>query len=299
MWLPLLQLPLLNGRVRMLFEPIGFFKSDAKYKIDAPRQATLDRSGSIGRVELMAGCGYEQALTDLDGFERAWLIYGFHLAKGWKPMTTPPRGPAIKRGLFATRSPYRPNKLGLSCVQIVAIRSLTIEVLEHDLLDGAPIYDVKPYLPYADAFPHARGGWTDELNQQAWSVQFAPEADSALNWLEANEMPQLRAFLNAQLGDEPLDRTRKRVRINVDAKGLHEIAYRTWRAEFTAKLEDRAIEVLHIRSGYLPAEIAATEDKYEDKALHAAFALRTSDHCGCSAASAMAATPSSVALMPR
>src|SRR6266404_1671756 len=97
-------------------EPIGIFKASSKHPYEARRQAADDSGNSWGEIHLNPGQDFEQAVEDLEGFERIWIIYQFHHNTDWKPKVTPPRGPRIKRGVFATRAPYRPNALGLSCV---------------------------------------------------------------------------------------------------------------------------------------------------------------------------------------
>lgn len=260
-----------EGRVHL--EPIGFFRSPAREKLEAPRQAVLDRSGTEGRVELVSGRGFEDALRDLDGFDRAWIVYGFHLSsESWKPLTTPPRGPRQKRGIFATRSPYRPNPIGLSCVRILRVEGLVLHVQEHDILDSAPIYDIKPYVPYADAFPDSATGWIDEVSESEWTVRFSEEADARLEWLEARGVVRARPFLLAQLASEPTDRKRKRVRELVDTPGIFEIAYRTWRARFSLNGSTREVFVETFGSGYSENEMDPNAvDRYGDLEIHREF----------------------------
>lgn len=107
-----------------------------------------------------------ESLQDLEGFDRVWLIYHLHRSEGWRARVKPPRGPRRARGLFATRSPHRPNPIGLSCVRLVSVDGpgRRVVVADVDLLDGTPILDLKPYVPYADAFPDARAGWVDEVD---------------------------------------------------------------------------------------------------------------------------------------
>jgi len=142
--------------------PIGLVESPYRERFGVPRQGTLDGAGR-GRIVLNPGANFEQALQGVAGFDMLWVIYGFHLNSGWNPMVTPTRGPKVKRGLFATRAPHRPNPIGLTAVKILGIQGRTIEVEGLDILDGSPVYDLKPYIPYADAFPAARSGWLDEL----------------------------------------------------------------------------------------------------------------------------------------
>ena len=105
--------------------PIGTFYGDAVYKYDAPRQGRLF-AGHPGRIELKPGMNFETALRDLDGFERIWVIFKFHENEGWRPTTRPPVPPKGKDrvGTFASRSPYRPNPIGLSCVRLLKIEGL-------------------------------------------------------------------------------------------------------------------------------------------------------------------------------
>ena len=104
-----------------------------------------------------------EAFHDLVGFERIWLIFQFDRSEGWKAQVRPPRGGG-KRGVLATRSPHRPNAIGLSAVELVAVEASGLRVRGMDLLDGTPILDIKPYVPYADAFPESAAGWIDEID---------------------------------------------------------------------------------------------------------------------------------------
>jgi tRNA-Thr(GGU) m(6)t(6)A37 methyltransferase TsaA len=114
---------------------------------------------------------YAQALSDLDGFDRIWVISYMHLNadSGWKPKVVPPRGPqGVKRGLFATRSPHRPNSIALSALRVTSISAAdcTIHVNGIDLIDGTPVLDIKPYIGFADSFPDSRCGWLDAFGDE-------------------------------------------------------------------------------------------------------------------------------------
>lgn len=252
-----------------LMSAIGTYSSNAKRPYEARRQGALDDSEEVGVVEFRAGQGFEQALDDVSGFDRIWLVYVFHENYNWKPKTLPPRGPKQKRGVFATRSPYRPNPIGLSCVRLVAVDGLKIFVQESDLLDGTPILDIKPYLPYADSFPGARMGWLEGIEQTSYKVEFDDKVVRKLDFLEAGGKIQLRTFLKSQLEFEPTDEERKRVA----ALGLnvYEIAYRTWRARFQIAEIEKCIRVLDVDTGYSITELASVDDPYGDKALHRSF----------------------------
>ena len=94
-----------------------------------------------------------------------WVTSWLHLNRHWNPTVVPPRGPKVRRGVFATRAPQRPNQLGLSALRVERIEGCRIFVRGLDLLDQTPVLDIKPYIPYADAFPSARAGWLDELEE--------------------------------------------------------------------------------------------------------------------------------------
>jgi tRNA-Thr(GGU) m(6)t(6)A37 methyltransferase TsaA len=149
--------------------PIGVVRSPYKERFGTPRQAVVT-AGAMGEVAQEATLCLDpelipaDALRDLDGFEYVWVIAWLDRNVGWRPTVTPTRGPRVKRGLFATRAPHRPNPIGLSALKVVGIEGHTIRVVGVDLLDETPILDIKPYVPYADAFPAARAGWLDALD---------------------------------------------------------------------------------------------------------------------------------------
>ncbi len=142
--------------------PIGVVHSHYKERFAAPRQPTLD-TAAAARIELKGGMNLEQALNDLEDFSHIWVIYWMHLNRGWNPTVLPPRGPKVRRGLFATRAPHRPNSIGLSAVRLLCIEGRILHIKGHDMLDGTPVLDIKPYIPYADAFPDAAHGWAETL----------------------------------------------------------------------------------------------------------------------------------------
>jgi tRNA (adenine37-N6)-methyltransferase len=114
----------------------------------------------------------EKVIQDLGGFDRLWLIFAFHRSEGWKSSVKPPRG-GPKRGVLATRSPHRPDSIGLSAVELAKIEGRTLHLRGVDLLDGTPVLDIKSYVPYADAFPDAKAGWIDDLDAKLGRY-FAP-----------------------------------------------------------------------------------------------------------------------------
>lgn len=250
----------------MHLEPIGTFHCAARHPYDAARQPAIAECSS-GYVMLENGHNYEQALHDLGGFSHIWLIYLFHHNPHWRPMVQPPRA-SHKVGVFASRAPYRPNPIGLSCVALVSIHGLRVDVGPHDLLDGAPVLDIKPYLPYADSVPEAKCGWVEGIAEDPWEVRFAPQAEEQLAWLEQAGLQAIRAFLLQQLREHPFNQQRKRIR----QRGAHwEIAYRTWRVDYTADQAARQVTVEKIRSAYTDEALLDVTDQYGDKALHRQF----------------------------
>jgi len=151
------------------YRPIGILHSPYTRRIDAPHQGTVVEGTETGEEALatleLADWLDEVVIRDLQGFDRLWLIFAFHRSDGWKTTVKPPRG-GPKRGVLATRSPHRPNAIGLSAVELVGIEGRTLHLRGVDLLDGTPVLDIKPYVPYADAFPEARAGWIDELDEK-------------------------------------------------------------------------------------------------------------------------------------
>lgn len=194
---------------KIVFTPIGYFKSSQVHPYEAGRQP--DSHHATGCIQLSSGENFRQALMGLESCSRIWLIFSFHHNQHWKPMVLPPRGRDQKIGVFATRSPYRPNPVGLSCVKIKSIdqEKLKIFVEEGDLLDGSPILDIKPYVAYADAFPETEPEWLK--NSQKFDIRFSEIVENQLNWLEENGLKALRGFLWHQLEYEPMNSKKKRL----------------------------------------------------------------------------------------
>ena len=255
----------------MEVNPIGTFHGDAVYKYDAPRQGRLF-AGHPGRIVLNSGNNFEMALRDLDGFERIWVIFQFHENEGWRPTTRPPVPPKGRDrvGTFASRSPYRPNPIGLSCVRLLKIDGLTLYVDEADLLDGTPVLDIKPYIPMADAFPQAKAGWVEEQEGDLWTLEKSSAFAEQCRWLAENSPFDLESFVQVQLVHGPFDVTRKRIALREeDCSG--ELSYRTFRIDFRYDPQEKRILLEKIRSGYSKLELDETSDIYGDKSVHRAF----------------------------
>ena len=140
-------------------EPIGVVRTPFTQQAGTPIQPRF-AEGAAGTVEVFEP--YAEALADVGGFERIWLLVLLDRARAWQP-TVVPYLDTVRRGLFATRAPSRPNPIGLSVVEVVSVDGNRIEVRGVDLLDGTPLLDVKPYVPKFDAFPDSRAGWLDAL----------------------------------------------------------------------------------------------------------------------------------------
>ena len=165
----------------MELTPIAHIQSDFSEKFGIPRQSGLVE-------ELTATVVFEpeyrepSALRGIEDFSHLWLIWEFSKARreGWSPTVRPPRlGGNQRMGVFATRSPFRPNPIGLSCVRLLEVRQdralgPVLIVAGADLMDGTPIYDIKPYLPYADCKPDAAGGFASQPKEASLEVDCPP-----------------------------------------------------------------------------------------------------------------------------
>ena len=181
----------------MIIEPVAFFRSPLTSKFGVPRQSGIV-SELRGRIEFTERYARPEALRGMDAFDYLWLIWGFseNVEAEKHPTVRPPLlGGNERVGVWASRSPFRPNNLGLSSVRIsrVLVDEAAIEVMGADLMDGTPIYDVKPYLAYADSHPDARGGFTDNHEWQRLQVEMRPD-DEAL--FGADELRVLRELLS-------------------------------------------------------------------------------------------------------
>ena len=158
---------------------IGRIRTDFPTKFGVPRQSGLVEE-LVGEVIFEPRFRQPEALMGLEEYSHLWLLWDFSEVKkeNWSATVHPPRlGGKEKRGVFATRSPFRPNPIGLSCVKLLKIvlegeDAPKLLVAGADIMDGTPIYDVKPYLPYADAFPEARGGFGQEHCKDGIRVDF-------------------------------------------------------------------------------------------------------------------------------
>ena len=189
-------------------EPIAIIESPFREKFATPRQPGLTPSVRA-RIVFRDAYATPEAVRGLEGFSHIWLIFLFHQnwRKGWKPTVRPPRLGGNKRvGVFASRSPFRPNPIGLSAVKLLSIDcaagEIALTVQGADLIDGTPILDIKPYIPYGDSIPDASGGFADDSPQSRLVVEFTEKARQQLEgFIELS--PALEQVIRETLSLDP------------------------------------------------------------------------------------------------
>lgn len=265
------------SKLSLAIKPIGAIHTAMRRKFDAPHQpASLATDVNI--IELNPGHNFEQALKDLDGFDRVWLVWWFHKNKNWKPMVLPPRGPEHKRGVFATRSPHRPNPIGMSAVKLLKIDGRKIYVGDVDLIDGTPILDVKPYIPQIDAFPEAKAGWVDSLDKvtsDRFKVTYSKIATEQIKFLQTKFNLSFWQRAEEILSKDPTPhRTR---RISSYRPDGFRIGCGPWRMFFS--VTQNTIIINRIGAGYSKSALKATNsDQILDQAAQLAFVERFSKY---------------------
>lgn len=257
----------------LICTPIGYFHTLEKERYHLPKQAGSGKSNE-GLIVLNAQQNFEQALADLTGFSRLWVIFWFHRNQHWKPKVLTPRGPP-KRGLFATRSPHRPNPIGLSCVEILEISGLKIKVSDHDLIDQTPILDLKPYVEYADAWTSTKQGWLEDAPlQMIDSIHWCGLAKEQIEYLECQGNLKMMEEIQFRLSSHPLPSSNNRI-VQIE-ENLYLLAYKSWRIHF--KFFENRVEIIQIRSGYDQDTLTGNKiSKWGDVELHRAF-LKHFDH---------------------
>ncbi len=196
------------------FNQIGVIHSPYKEKFAVPRQPGLVEDG-VGELHLLAPYNQPEAVRGLEDFSHLWVMFIFHqtMEAGWRPTVRPPRlGGNARLGVFATRSTFRPNPLGMSLVELKGIRCQRQEVILQlgslDLVDGTPVVDIKPYLPFAESQPAAKAGFAQHAPAANMPVEFSEQAEYQL---EQNRLhyPHLRRFISQVLGQDPRPAYRK------------------------------------------------------------------------------------------
>lgn len=259
----------------LTLKPIGFIRTGKQVKFQARHQPN-DGDAECNVLELLPGVNFEQALQDVAGFDRVWLLWWFHRNETWRPLVLPPRGPSQRRGVFATRSPHRPNPLGMTPVRLLGIEGRRLRLGACDLVEGTPVFDIKPYVPAYDAFPEAKAGWIDEVDTivnapARFTVTFAPVAQGQAQWLQAEYGVDFTLRLIELLSRDPSPHRTRRIRKR--PSGGFEIGCGAWRATFL--LETTNVTVTALETGY-PLRFL-TRDGYQavpDREAQVAFIAR-------------------------
>lgn len=195
----------------MQMDPVGIIHSCFKEKFGIPRQPGLVPEAR-SRLELLAPFNNRESVRGIEGFSHLWILFLFHRSQRGRFRSTvrPPRlGGSRRLGVFATRSNYRPNPIGLSVVRLCGVRDGALELQGGDFLDGTPVLDIKPYLPYADSIPGATGGFADTPPCAQYSVVFSPGAEEAVRAFETSERPALRGLICSMLQYDPRPASRR------------------------------------------------------------------------------------------
>lgn len=189
--------------------PIAHARSCFRDKFGVPRQPGLTRHAHADLV-IAPPFDREDAFRGLETASHLWLTFQFHEAvrEEWRPVVRPPRlGGNRKMGVFASRSPFRPNSLGLSVVRNEGLRRkngrLILQISDHDLIEGTPILDIKPYLPFADSIPDATLGWADSPPTERLPVVFLDEAEAQLTALPTEPYRDLRRLIEDVVSYDP------------------------------------------------------------------------------------------------
>lgn len=261
----------------LTLQPIGFIRTAMQQKFAAPHQAS-DRFARHGIIELLPGRGLDVALQDLAGFDRIWLLWWFHKNSTWRPKVLPPRGQAKRRGVFSTRSPHRPNPLGLTAVRLLGIDGLNVSIGECDLVDQTPILDIKPYLPEVDAFTDSKIGWLAEVEAQLalapqFQVTFEPLALEQLAWLKARWQIEFVQRATTILERDPSPHRTRRISRRPD--GTLRMGCGAWRLFF--RINESVVNILRLECGYPhSALISPGFDRIPDREAQIEFNARWS-----------------------
>lgn len=201
----------MDNTSNFVIEPVAYIRNGYNEKFGIPRQSGLANK-IISEIIFYKKYQDENMLRNIEQYSHLWLIWGFSENVGeWSATVRPPKLGGNKRvGVFATRSPYRPNSLGLSCVELDRVfedddGTLTLIVCGADLKDGTPIFDIKPYLPYVDSIPNAKGGFSDNFKDDVIEVVFeesieSPWKDDIAEILSYDPRPQYQTDENRVYG---------------------------------------------------------------------------------------------------
>lgn len=229
------------------FSQIGVIRSPYKEKFAVPRQPGLVKSCS-GELHLLPPYNQADAVRGLEGFSHLWVLFVFHqtMEGGWRPTVRPPRlGGNARMGVFATRSTFRPNPIGMSLVELKSIRcqkeQVVLELGSLDLVEGTPVVDIKPYLPFAESLPDARASYAQLAPQADVAVYFTDDIARQLPSLE-QRYPHLDIFIRDVLAQDPRPAYRKE-----EESGK---TYAVWLLDFNVRwrVTERGFEVFALEA---------------------------------------------------
>lgn len=227
------------------FTPIGVVHACYREKFGVPRQPGLIRVP--GSIEIYPQYARPDAFRGLNEFSHLWVLFVFHQTRRgrWKPTVRPPRLGGNRRvGVFASRSMFRPNAIGLSVVELIGIEKraagLQLNIMGGDFIEGTPVLDIKPYIPYADAIPAARSGYAQTPPATRFEVHFSAAALATIADYQAS-LPDLQATLRAILEYDP----RPSYRAETDAKDA-EYAMRLYDLDVKWRVQAQSVLVYDI-----------------------------------------------------
>jgi tRNA-Thr(GGU) m(6)t(6)A37 methyltransferase TsaA len=231
----------------LVLRPIGFVRSPFADRHSAPRQPSLAKD-TPALIELLPQAELEHGLSDIEEWSHLWVLYWFHLNTHFRPKVEAPRSER-RRGVFATRSPYRPNPIGLSVVALERVEGRVLHVRGLDMIDGTPVIDLKPYVPYTDHVD-ANSGWLETTGSPKdpgpqFEVDFASDARTQLEWLKDQAALDLEPAIVRILSTGPVPHPYRRIKR--DGAG-YRLGLRDWRVRF--ELEGKLVRVQSIASGY-------------------------------------------------
>jgi len=226
----------------VVFHPIGILELVGPKKARAYEFPFQGWAGDLKyKLSLKPDQNFEQALEDLNGFSHIWVIFWFDRVVNWKVKTVPPRGPATKRGLFATRSPHRPNPIGMTLVKLDKIEGRDLFISGGDFFDGTPVLDIKPHIPRSDGVENARSGWLENVDQYKYEVEWSSVAQKQAVEIESEHQFDIFQYATGVLRYTRDPHPYFRITIKGEKR---ELAVQYWRVFF--RIDDSAKAVLVI-----------------------------------------------------
>lgn len=251
-------------------KPIGYIENAKNVKFRAGHQPdeTDQSEEGCSYLRLLENEGYEDGLRDLEGFDRIWLIFWFDRNTTWRPLVLPPRGPKQRRGVFATRSPHRPNPIGLTPVRLLDIDGLILKIGPCDLIEGTPVFDIKPYIPAYDAFPGSISGWVDEVdelekNLVPYEVLVSDEAQEQADFLNSKWKIELLIHAKRILAKDPSPHRTRRIHRSLPSTSAetcqeYTIHCGAWRLIFTT--DEHKVHIKRIGPGFPRSTLMRNDD---------------------------------------